>query len=113
VSEVWKTFVAVTDFWGEIEIEYSRSFEVFGFTFAIHCPYSGEKIKGCYVVSEVSTGFKVLPTLFGTMKEAEKEGRKFLEEKGEAAVKKAVKKGTRSNTLTRKRLEDRGSSNAV
>jgi hypothetical protein len=106
---VRKTFVAITEFLGETTFEYSKSFELFGITFAIHHPHS---IPSWYVVSEVTTGLRACPTLFRTMVQARKEGQKFLEEKGEAAIKKAITKGRRKNTITLKKLKREQAPNA-
>lgn len=99
-----KSFVAITEMWGKVEIEYSRTFDLFGITFAIHRPHS-DLLNKVYVVSEIKSGMRACPTYFNTMAQTKKEATKFLEDKGEKAIKKAIAKGKRINTLTLKKLK--------
>ena len=98
-----KWFTAVTPMWGETHIEYNKSFDVFGIAFAIHKFPSGGKY---YSVSEIATGMRLLPSIYKTMAQAEKEARSFLAEKGEATVRKVITKGKRANTMLRKKLKE-------
>ena len=99
-----KNFVAITPIWGEVTYEYGKSFDLFGITFAIHRPhgYDGRY----YTVSEITTGMRALPSIERSIKMAESEARTFLEQKGEVAIRKAITKGKRMNTLIRKRLKE-------
>lgn len=107
-----KTFKAWNSY-EEMTFEYNRSFEMFGFTWAIHRPrFFGIIYNTSWRVSEITTGLSVQSFKgvidFRNMKEAESDIKKFLKAKGEDTIKKVVAKGRRRMTVLRKKARSRG-----
>lgn len=98
-----KTFDTISIWGDKLTFEYSKSFDLFGYTWTIHRPSYCERRDRLFVVSEIVTGLKLPGGPYKTAKTAETEARKFLRKKGEETVKKVVIKGRKKMTLMRKK----------